>query len=255
MKRKMLFILSLSLIAISGIGLFWLAQKDAAKAESNTNAPHPLAAINEKAKAARTGNQTDAEDLVGEIIRVASFENELRGFTADSIKERVGRAESRYRLGQLAGIPESKIVRTINGLAKKFDLPAYARTNSYEVRKLRLELLPNFPQLINQKSQGSQPVAVGSGLDPQMSPAEAFLVLSLMAQQKLFNPEYQLTDAERRSRWKEMHNHRSSQSNSNLPRNRSSEMRDALQRAVNSASASDAWKLSDITLNTLGIEQ
>lgn len=193
----MLFILSLSLFMILGIGLFWLSQNKVAEAQSNAETPHPLAAINQKAKAARSGNLTDAEDLVGEIIHVAAIENELRGFTASSIKERVGRAESRYRLGQSAGIPESKVVRTINGLAKKFDLPQYARTNSYEVRKLRLELLPNLPQLTNQTSQGIQPLTVGSKFDSEMSPAEAFMILSMMAQQKLLNPEYQLTNGER----------------------------------------------------------
>ncbi len=133
MKKIVLFVLSLGVFATLGIGVFFLSEKNVAQAE---NIPHPLETINQKAIDARTGNQADAEELVGEIIRVAGFENVLIGFTSSSIKQPVGRAESRYRLGQSSGISERKIVRTINGLVKQFDLPAYAKTDLYEVRKL-----------------------------------------------------------------------------------------------------------------------
>lgn len=253
MKRKILLVSSLSLLAIISIGLLWLTPRNTVQAEDN---PHPLAAINQKARDARTGNQTAAEDLVGEIIRVAGFENELVGFTSNTIKERVGRAESRYRLGQAAGIPEAKIVRTINGLARNFNLPAFARTNLYEVRKLRLELLPNLPQIITRKTQGIQPLTTGDGLEPRMSPAEAVLVLSLMVQQKLNNQEYQMTNAERRSRWNALHDHRPGQTPSpqQFP-NRSREMRQAVRQGFESTSTFDAMQLSNLTLNTLGIEE
>jgi len=97
MKKRFLFFLSLSLVASFAIGLFWLTKEDSVKAQDNQQQPHPLAEINQKAKDARTGNQTASVNLVGEMIRVAAFENELPGFTETSIKERVGRAESRYR--------------------------------------------------------------------------------------------------------------------------------------------------------------
>ncbi len=253
MKRLVLFLLGLSLIVGLGIGVFWSTNENVAKAEG---VPHPLDGINQKARDARNGNQANAEALVGEVIRVAGFENELIGFTSSSIKQRVGRAESRFRLGQSAGIPERKIVRTINGLARQFNLPAYAKTDLYEVRKLRLELLPNFPDLIGQKTQNVQPMAVGAGLEAEMSPAESVLILSLMIQQKLLNQDYQLTTAERRTRWNEMHNHRPGRISSPHPaRNRASEMRERLRVAASSASMSDAFQLSTITLNTLGIEQ
>ena len=109
MKRKTLLTLSLSLLAALSVGFFWLTPKDVAEAE---NIPHPLKSINQKAEDTRTGNLTDAKDLVGEVIRVAGFEGELAGFATTAIKDRVGKAESRYRLGQTSGIPEAKIVRT-----------------------------------------------------------------------------------------------------------------------------------------------
>jgi len=258
MKKSILF-LSLGLMIVLGVGLLWLSKGNTTQAESASNSLHPFDAINQKAKNARAGNRADAEELVGEVIHISDTENVLGGFTASSIKERVGRNESRYRLGQAQGIPEGKIVRTINGLAKKLNLPDYARTNSYEVRKLRLSLLPNFPQLINQKTQGSQPSTVGTKLDPQMSPAEAVFVLAMMIQQKMVNDEYQLTNSERLSKWKEAHNHHPKKpkkdDSQNPASNRNSEMRRALEIGANSTSISDALQLSNITLNTLGIEQ
>lgn len=256
MKKRILFFLSLSLVASLGIGWLWLAEKDSVEAQSNPPAAHPLEAINQKAKLARNGNVPDAEEYVREIISVAGFEGELGGFTSTAIKDRVGRAESRYRQGQATGIPEAKIVRTVNGLVRKFNLPDYTKTSNYEVRRLRLGLLPNFPQLINQRNQGAQPVSNGSQIDSQMSPAEAVFVLAMMLQQKLANPEYQVTHAERMNRWAATHNHRAGQSNPpNTAQNRSRQIKEALNRAAASASMSDALQLSNLTLNTLGIEQ
>lgn len=241
MKRKILILLSLSLIISLGIGFLWLKKENSVKAENPSQLPHPLETINQKAKNARSGNLLEAKELVGEIIRVAGFEREIQGFSSGFIKDRVGRAESRYRQGQVASIPETKIVRTVNGLVKKFNLPEYTKTNLYEVRKLRLTLLPNFPQLITRKSQNIQPTVAGAEIDPQMSPAEATFVLAFMLRQKLSNQDYQLTYAEQMNRWAETHNHRAGQSNSPHPaQNRSRETRDALSRAIASTSASDA---------------
>ncbi len=259
MKRTILFLLSLSLLVGVGFGLFEWNKENIVNAAGNANENHPLALINQKAKKARTGNQEDAKELVGEIIHVSGITNEFDGFSSDSITDRVGRNESRYQLGQADSIPEGKIVRTINGLAKQLNLPNYARTNSYEVRKLRLSLLPNFPQLINQKTQSSQSLTKGMKFDSQMSPAESILVLTMMIQQKMNNQEYQLTNSERLSSWNDAHSHNPKKPKKDKAQNssssRSMEMRRTLENGADSMSISDALRLSDITLNTLGIEQ
>jgi hypothetical protein len=258
MKRQILF-LSLGLTLSLGVGLLWLSEGNTAQAENMPNPEHPFATLNQKAKNARAGNRADVDDLVNEAAHISGLENEPAGFMTDSIKDRIGRNESRYRSGQADGIPEGKIVRTVNGLAKKLNLPDYARTNAYEVRKLRLSLLPSFPQLIGQKTQSSQPLTVGAKLDSQMSPAEAVFVLAMMFQQKQYNDEYQVTNSEQLSKWKETHDHhpkkpKKSDSQDSISA-RSREMKTALESGADSLSTSDALKLSDITLNTLGIEQ
>lgn len=147
------------------------------------------------------------------------------------------------------------IAQTVNGLAYNLDLPKYAKTNVNEVNRLRMMLLPNFPQIITRNTQSKQAIAVGEKFDSQMSPAEAFFVLIMMFQQKLYNPEYQLTNSERLSLWNELHNHRPGADSPNLPENRNDEIRAALESAGNSMSISEALDLPDLTLNTLGIEQ
>jgi len=144
-------------------------------------------------------------------------------------------------------------VRTVNGLARKFKMPDYVKTCSYEVRKLRIALLQNFPQVI---SQTGGDVSVGSKLDPQMSPAEALFVLGMMLHQKVANPEFQMTPTERANHWANAHNHGSDSGNMVDPaQDRSREVRDALDRAAADASMSDALHLSDVILNTMGIER
>jgi hypothetical protein len=256
MKKRILFFLSLSMIAGIGIGWIWLTEKRSVEAQTNPETPHPFHAINLKARNARTGSLQETEEYVGEIITVAGLEHELQGFTSTAVAERVARAEVRFRQGQSSGIHEAKIVRTVNGLARRFSLPAYVKTSPYEVKRLRLGLLPNFPQIITQKNQGMQPVFAGGQIDSQMSPAEAIFVLAMMLQQKLANPEYQLTHAELVNRWAETHSHGSPQNITPHPaQNRSREVREALRAAASSTSLSDALQLSNLTLNTLGIEQ
>lgn len=155
--------LSLCIFAALGLGLLWLAKKDSVEAQSNTPPGNPLETINQKAKEVRNGDLSVAEEYVGEIIKVTGFQKELNGFTSIAIKDRVGRAESRYQQGQISGISETKIVRTVNGLVRKFEIPAFAKTNIYEVRMLRLSLIPNFPQVINQKSKAFIPFPLEKG--------------------------------------------------------------------------------------------
>jgi len=256
MRKRIFFLLGLSLLLSAGLGLFWFTSGESVEAQTSSLSDHPFKTINQKASLARTGDLSNAEEYVSEIISVAGFESELRGFTATTIKDRVGRAESRFRQGQAAGVPVQKIVRTVNGLVLKFKLPEYTRTNVAEVTRLRFMLLPNFPEVIRRNAQSKQAITVGSRFESEMSPAEAVFVLMMMLQQKLHNPEYQLTDSERRSLWNEMHAYRPDLSLSpQLPKNRNVEMLATLNRAGRSMPFSDTFQLSDITLNTLGIEK
>lgn len=258
MQRKYLFSLSLTIILGLVVGIFWWSNNNAAQAEKKPDNVNPLEIVNNKAKNAQRGDLTAAKELVSEIITVAGFENELRGFTAESIKERVGIAENQYQLGQSEGIPEANVARTINGLAIKFNLPEFAKTDIYEVRKLRLSLLPNFPQLVGKKPQGNQPLFVGSTFDSKMSPAESILVLTMMMHQKLANKDYQLTKQEQLAQWEDKYgnqrNNNKRQSLDELTKDRNKEINNAFQQSAKRMSFPDALQLSTLILNTLGVK-
>lgn len=180
----------------------------------------------------------------------------MRGFTLSAIKDRVARADLRYRQEGTSGVSEDRIVQTVNGLALQLDLPEYTKTNSYEVRRLRVALLPQFPQLISLSEGDPRNNVVGSQISAEMSPTEAVFVLAMMLQQKLGNPEFQLTSQERVNTWAEDHRlPNGSYSPLRENQGRSNEIRRAVGRASTEATFSDALRLSTMTMNTLGIDQ
>lgn len=254
--KKSILLPVLTLLVVTGAGSFWWSRENLIQAESIPEAPHPFEVLNQKARTARTGDFDAAQELVDETFRLTGFEDKLRGSTADMIKQRVGLAENRFQQGRTAGIPEGRVVRTINGLANILKLPEFARTDVYEVRKLRLALLPSFPQFIDQRARSSQPVRAGGVLGSNMSPAEVLFVTQMMIQQKLSNEEYQVTRAERLSRWAETHNSRAGRDGTQSQTSgRSREIRDALDRGARSLPFSSTMQLSTRILNTLGIDK
>jgi hypothetical protein len=249
MNKRFIFLMSLSLLVLGGLSLFWLSTNTKVEAQQ---IEHPFDSINNKAKLARNGEAAATGEFVSEIFRVSGFDRQLAGLTGSSMKTRIKRAEIRYRLGQSDGVPEMKIVRTINGLARKLGLPNYAKTDIYEVRKLRLSLMPDFPQVVTSSTQATYTSAEPNS---NLSPAEAAFILAMMLQQKLTNPEYQVTRPERLNNWAAKHNHRIPENNSTTVGTRGRELSDSINRGGMALSASDLTQMPNLTLNTLGIEQ
>ncbi len=255
MKNRILLVLGLVSLMFISVGLFFLGDRSVT-ANSNARTTHPLKSINEKARAVRMGSHSEALDLVDEIIRVANVEPELDSFATDAVKVRVAKAENIFRRENVGGVSEQKVVLTINRLVHKLRLPAYARTSVNEVTRLRFMLLPNFPEIVSRKSERSSPIPVGARFNTEMSPAEGFFVLVMMFQQKLYNPEFQLTHEERLSLWNELYADRPVGSiPQNLPNNRGIEVRGAIRNAGQRMSSQDALNLSELTLNTLGVKR
>ena len=96
-------------LAVS-ITILWLNKDVLVKAEEPADMPESIARINQLAKEARTGSSIGVtEELVTAAIEVAGFENELRGFTLSAIKDRVARADIRYRQEGTSGISEDRV--------------------------------------------------------------------------------------------------------------------------------------------------
>lgn len=168
--------------------------------EANTS--NPLGNINDKSRAANKGSETEIRALADEIFTKHHF-NEAPAGIGDAIEERLVRAELSYRNGKgQKGISEASIVRAVNYLAYKVGAPAFARTNVFELRRMKSAMLPYTADL-QARSRVTDSVLSSNGkiitnaaTTPTMSPLEATFFMASLVQQKQFNSEYQLTNQE-----------------------------------------------------------
>jgi hypothetical protein len=164
-------------------------------AQSKT--PLTLAAIhqhvNDQAVLVRKGDLQAIADFSYTVFERVGIPAEV----ADSFhfSQRVAQAESDYRKGVHPAVHEEDLVRANNNLAKTLGAPEWAYTTQLEVRKLRMQFMARYPQLL---ASQAPPDANGrfEALSKDISPAEATFLATTLIYQKLYSPEYQLTAAE-----------------------------------------------------------
>lgn len=254
---------SLILLAIIGGAVVWNSSTSivhsSAPPVGNDGPSNPLVAINQKARLARLGGETATRDLVDEIFRMSDFAQDFAELD-DAIKERLVRAELNYQNGRgKSSCSEFRIVHAVNQLVDRIGAPAYTRTNLYEVRRLRSNLLPYTPDI--QGGRSKPETRKGQKFSNSMSPLETFFVAVTLIQQKRHNPEYQLTNDE----WVALHGgQRTSAANKRfndemqrrrLESKRSEEVREAVTAGLMKMNPFTMLALPDQVLNTLGIER
>lgn len=154
----------------------------------------PFSRVNHLASLARSGNTNADVQLVHQLfINVGVSPNiaDVFGFT-----DRIVQAETEFSKGELAPIPDSVLVQAVNNAANTIGAPQWSHTNQQEMRRLRMHMLVLYPQLI--ADQG-RPDAKGHyhALKNTVSPMEAAYIGLTMMYQKIYNPNYQFTEAER----------------------------------------------------------
>lgn len=215
-KRNTAMISLLLLCAVTGGAILITSNSvaqsnpEASEGEAQSSAEgkpsSPLSNINGRARAANNGGgETEIRALADEIFTTYQFDEDPAG-VGDSIKERLVRAEISYRGGQgQQGISDVSIVRAVNYLAYKLGAPAYAQTDVFELRRMKAAILPytddlqarsRAAELTNGIPVGDQKTNANDANTPTMSPLEAIFFMTALAQQKQFNPEYQLTNEE-----------------------------------------------------------
>ncbi|HEX8117823.1 MAG TPA: hypothetical protein VF521_11175 [Pyrinomonadaceae bacterium] len=212
---------ALLVFCLFAVGSFWLSAAFSSRAQSQTgaagseastyNAGSPripqFSRITEKARAARGGDEAAVRGLADEVFDTVVGGNEIAAAATDGLKERVVRSELEYRKGKRKGVDEIEVVKVINGLAKKYGAPDYAKTDQREVRQLRVSMLTTEGDFIARgKNDGKgKKKKKGDSIGSEMSPLEAVYVTADMMKQKMYNEDYQLTQDERRARWAERH--------------------------------------------------
>jgi hypothetical protein len=261
MKRQNLTVLLLLVLCGGGLGVFWFSLETPARGETEVarnQAHNPLLRINEKAKLARGSNEDEVRAVADEVFSTFNFDQAPAGMD-DAIKARLVRAEINYRMGHGKGsASEFRVVHMVNLLAHRLGAPAYVRTNAFEVRRLRMDLLPYTSDLQSSLSRNDEkgPKKLGD----LMSPLEAFFIAMSLVQQKRYNAEFQLTNKE----WIALHGgKRTAKANQaflDVMKNRRSdssradEVERAVRRGFTAMTPYQMLSLPDELLNTLGIE-
>lgn len=264
MKRRNVVAFSLLLCCALLGGATWVASKNTvhglskAEAAAATRASGPLAALNDKARAAKSGDEAAVRGLADEIFSQFSVGNAPAGLT-DSVKDRLVRAEVNYRAGRGKGISDAQVVGMVNRLAHEVGAPAFARTDVFELRRLKTGLLPYTSDL--QSHALGNAVGRKDPKEPSMSPLEAAYFAGLLVQQKRFNAGYQLTHDE----WVALHGgKRNGKANAKFQDKikerqnddtRTAELQKAFGDGLAKKSVSELLELPATLLDTLGVER
>jgi hypothetical protein len=266
MRKTTKVILSLSVFCLLVMGLTLLNRSSSVHSQSNskqaTDGQTGTQRINGKARAVKGPDKRAIEDLTDEVMSQYGWE-EAPATVKDTVRDRLARAEEKYHKGNRKGVSERDVARAINGLAVKFNAPEYAKTSPSEVREVRGRLLPYLPDFIgrgrveNGKTKTKKP---HSTID-EMSPVEAAYVTMTVLHQKIYNPDFQLTQDERRAVWIEKHSRSPRSAGSAAPQSstsptpRQQEMEGVLRRAGSTIPMQEIVSLPDKVLDTLGIER
>ena len=197
------FLLSASLTATS---LFAQTAVQPAATAQPIQAKAPLTLVeihrqvNNQAVLVRAGNSQAIASLSSTIFQRVGIPAEVAD--AFHYTARLAQAETDYRNGSHAAVHEEDLVRANNNLARTLGAPEWAQTTQPEVRKLRMEFMARYPQLL---ANQAPPDANGrfQALSKNISPTEAAFLATSLIYQKLYSPEYQLTAAEKAAGGKE----------------------------------------------------
>ena len=251
-RRSALFVLLLLASALAITAVLVVGDRSARGQDARKDG-NSIAHINAKAALLNTGDEGQIREIADQVFQSFDLDQVPAGL-ADSIKDRLVRAEVNYRTGRGKPVSEFGVVRMVNMLADKFGGPAYAKTNVFEVRRLEMNFIPVLSKFIGRKPAGvaSGPKPLHSSFNPTMSPLEAVTVAGLLIQQKRFNPTYQVTEQE----WAAQHYGKGKAKINvaeavNAPR--SDEFDRAIERATDAMTVGDLLKLSHQALDQLGV--
>jgi len=263
LKKLVLPLLAFCLLVI---GLTWAGKSARVHSESQAQpeiqTKSGVQRINDKAKAVKGPDKAAIRGLTDEIMSQYGWDDAPAAVT-ESVKDRLVSAEAKFHNGNHKGISETDVSRAVNGFVAKFNTPDYSRTSPSEVKEVRgrlLTLLPDFVGRGRVENGKGQAKKAGSQI-AEMSPVEAAYTTMAVVYQKLNNPDFQKTQAERRASWIEKHSKTPAFPNkpdsepSASQTARQQEMDGVLKRVASTASIQDLFTLPDKVLDVLGIER
>jgi len=151
----------------------------------------PWQKIEERAKLENPSDGNSVRALVDEIFNYPHSSGQIPPVMDTIIKERLTQAEMNYKLGRGPGVEVADLIRFLNTLADKLQLPDYARTTPHQAEVLCFSAEISMPTFMGVPStpQVNKTVRTDSR---RLSPAQATYLLLALFNAKIFSPEYQL---------------------------------------------------------------
>jgi hypothetical protein len=266
MNKNLKLILSLSVFCFLVIGMTWVSKSARVHSESQSQpeiqSKSGVERINAKARAVKGADSEAIKGLTDEIMSQYGWDD-APASVRDSVKSRLVSAEENFHKGNHKGISETDVARAVNGFVAKFNTPDYSRTSPSEVREVRGRLLTQLPDFVGRgrvENGKSQAKKAGSQI-AEMSPVEAAYTTMAVVYQKLNNPDFQKTQAERRASWVDKHSksprfpNKADSELSPSQTERQQEMDGVLKRAATTTPLQDLFSLPEKVLDVLGIER
>jgi len=184
--------------------LAWAAGPSLARAQNLAVAETAGLAIDAAARGAQAGDEVATRELAARVVAMTQLDAPL--VAALNLNDRLTRAELKARQSG-ATVTERHVLTAFNRMVHTMKLPHYAKASPYEVRMVRMGVFVMAPQLLAAQPVMHRHSRPGPALKKKMTPAEALLVTTLLAQQKLTNKSFQMTRGERQTHWAEVHDH------------------------------------------------
>jgi hypothetical protein len=228
----------------------------------------PWQKIEERAELENPSDGNSVRALVDEIFDYPHSFGQIPPVMDTIIKERLTQAEMNYKLGRGPGVEVADLIRFLNTLADKFQLPDYARTTPHQAEVLCFSAEISMPTFMGLASTQQVDKTVRPD-SRKMSPAQATFLLLALINAKLMSPEYQLAPdewektqyeptMEKLTKYKEL------KESGQLPKlvttgvlilspSRSGDLRTAVSDAISRMSLTDGLDLVDQAFAAVGI--
>lgn len=148
--------------------------------------------IENKAALMNPGDPDSVRALVDEVFNLPRSFPRLPAPAESVVKERLVRAEIRYRHGEKPGVQEQDIVDTLNSLVDELGGPPYLKTTLSRVRVLRVWLALGEPIFMGTKA-ACPDAHIGESINSAMGPMQAVNLIATLIEQKIREPNFQVT--------------------------------------------------------------
>jgi len=236
-------------LAVAGVSCLFAIRANTTKASADEGPSWER--INRTASQVKNGDEKPIRDLADQVFKHHGIDSAVM-LPLASMKDRLVAREIDYQNGK-GGINEEQVAGAVNQLADRFNGPSYAHTTGSEVKKLRLRMLTLYPSLIGRGPSSSRDDS-RPHFEARMGPLEAFHVTATMLHQKVFNPEFQLSQEEAQdSSLQSRTGDGAVRAKDNAHGERTREMLDLIQQQGATMKAGDLIEQCGHTLDLLGV--